>query len=77
VSWRIDLTIGGMAVLAAVALALRADQRLRERRRRRKEAKPEDDEKEPWSHRPLAKGSAPVVFAAALAINLPRPTSSP
>jgi hypothetical protein len=73
VSWRLDLTIGGLAVLVAVALTLRADQRLRERRRRRKgaKAKPEDEEKEPWSHRLLAKGSAPLVFGAAMAINLP------
>jgi hypothetical protein len=73
VSWQVDLTVGGLAVLAAVTLALRGDQRLRERRRRRKEtkAKPGDEHKEPWSHRLLSGGSAPLVFAAALAINLP------
>jgi hypothetical protein len=73
VSWQLDLTIGCLAVLGAVTLALRGDQRLRERRRRRKEAKaePGDEQKEPWSHRLLSGGSAPLVFAAALAINLP------
>ena len=73
VSWQLDLAIGGLAVLGAVTLALRGDQRLRERRRRRKEAKakPAEEQKEPWSHRLLSGGSAPLVFAAALAINLP------
>jgi hypothetical protein len=74
-SWKVDLTFGGLAVLAALTLALRWDQRLRERRQRRKaakaKAKPEDEQEEPWSHRLLSGGSAPVVFLAALAINLP------
>lgn len=73
VSWTVDLAVGGLAVLAAVALALRADQRLRERRRRRHAAHAKEDEKErePWSQRILARGSTPIVFAAALVINLP------
>ena len=60
-------------MLAAVTLALRWDQRLRERRRRRTErkAQPGDEQKEPWSHRLLSGGSTPLVFGAALAINLP------
>jgi hypothetical protein len=72
-SWKGDLTIGGLALLAAVALALRADQRMRERRRRRKGPKPEPEEKheEPWSQRILARGSMPIVFGVALVINLP------
>jgi len=40
-SWKGDLSIGGLALLAAVALALRADERMRERRRPRKGPKPE------------------------------------
>ena len=68
-SWGADLSIGGLALLLAVALATRTDARFRERRRQRREAagqvKPptDDDKKEPWS--------APIVFVAALAINLP------
>jgi hypothetical protein len=67
-SWKGDLTIGGLALLAAVALALRADDRLRERRRRRKGPKPESEEKheEPWPRRIPAHGSMPIVFGAAL-----------
>src|SRR4051794_16647860 len=54
-SWRADLAVGGLAVLLAVALATRADQRIRERRRRRKGGRRpgppanEDARKEPWS----------------------------
>ena len=72
-SWKGDLTIGGLALLAAVALARRADERVRERRRRRKGAKhkAEDKHEEPWSQRILARGSTPVVLGAALVINLP------
>jgi Sap, sulfolipid-1-addressing protein len=73
VSWQLDLAIGGLAVLGAVTLATRADQRLRERRRARKgtKGKADDKDKEPWSHRLLSRGSAPLVFGAAMAINLP------
>src|SRR4051794_1340724 len=76
-SWGVDLAVGGLAVLAAVAIATRADQRMRERRKRRKAAKQhgapgaKPEEHEPWSQRILARGSVPIVFAAALAINLP------
>ncbi len=69
-SWTADLTVGGLALLLAVALATRADQRLRSRRKARRPAKPEDG-REPWSERILARGSVPIVFAAGLAINLP------
>ena len=70
-SWKADLTVGGLALLAAVALARRADQRMRERRRRR-HPKPEEKRRgEPWSQRILARGSTPIVFLAALVINVP------
>jgi hypothetical protein len=78
-SWTVDLAIGGLAMLAAVALALRADQRMRERRAQRKASQgkekvkktKEEDDREPWSQRILSRGSVPIVFAAALAINVP------
>src|SRR3954447_26953001 len=76
-SWGADLAIGGLALLLAVALATRADERARERRARRRQAKgkakppKEKDNHEPWSERILARGSVPIVFAAALAINVP------
>ncbi|TML07290.1 MAG: hypothetical protein E6G41_05005 [Actinobacteria bacterium] len=74
VSWTTDLAVGGLALLLAVALATRADARFQERRRAKKPDKPVDpdaEQKEPLSQRLLARGSAPVVFVAALAINLP------
>lgn len=69
-SWRADLVVGGLALLLAVALATRADERLRERRREKRPPKEEHD-REPWSQRILARGSAPIVFFAGLAINVP------
>ena len=71
-SWTADLAIGGLALIAAVAIATRADERMRERRAGRRPPKiKEDVDQEPFSERLLAKGSVPIVFAAALAINLP------
>ena len=71
-SWSADLAIGGLALIAAVALATRADERMRARRAGKRPPKvKQDDDKEPFSERLLAKGSVPIVFAAALAINLP------
>ncbi len=72
-SWGADLAIGGLALLVAVALATRADERFRARRavKHPAEDKAPDDDKEPFSERLLARGSVPIVFAAALAINLP------
>lgn len=81
-SWTADLAIGGLALLLAVALATRTDERVRRRREARRAAKhPEkrapassdedDDKKEPWSQRILAGGSTPIVFLAGLAINVP------
>jgi hypothetical protein len=74
VSWTTDLAVGGLALLLAVALGTRADVRLKERRRAKHPAKPVDPDdvaKEPLSQRLLARGSVPVVFVAAVAINLP------
>jgi hypothetical protein len=73
-SWGADLAVGGLALLLAVALATRADARVAQRRRARHPAPPVDADavgREPWSQRLLARGSVPVVFIAALAINLP------
>ena len=79
-SWTTDLAIGGLVLLFAVALRMRADERLRERRAVRKARKhpdvplepPEENEDaEPWSQRILSKGSTPIVFLAGLAINVP------
>jgi hypothetical protein len=81
-SWGADLAVGGLALLLAVALATRADDRVRQRRARRKVPVGAPSEapagepassssKEPWSERILARGSVPIVFAAALAINVP------
>jgi Sap, sulfolipid-1-addressing protein len=74
-SWTADLAIGGLALLAAVALATHADERWRARRRARRgvEAPPpaEAQATEPWTQRMLARGSAPLVFAAALLVNVP------
>jgi hypothetical protein len=73
-SWTTDLAVGGLALLLAVALATRADARMAERRRAKHPGKPVDpdaEKKEPMSQRLLARGSVPVVFLAALAINLP------
>jgi hypothetical protein len=73
-SWTADLAIGGLALLLAVALALRADARYRERRRARRaagrEAEPGED-REPWAQRFLARVSTPLVFVAGIAINVP------
>jgi hypothetical protein len=73
-SWVTDLAVGGLALLVAVALATRADARYKERRQAKHPSKPVDpdeEQKEPMSQRLLARGSVPVVFIAALAINLP------
>lgn len=70
-SWTLDLAIGGLALLAAVALATRADQRVRQRRQARKPLTPVSDNRDPWSQRILARGSVPIVFFTGLVINLP------
>lgn len=77
-SWTGDLAIGGLAVLFSVALAVHADERWRERRRARRGAPvptaaevAEEEKGEPWSQRILSRGSVPVVFVAALLVNVP------
>jgi Sap, sulfolipid-1-addressing protein len=77
-SWTTDLAVGGLVLLIAVALQMRADERLRKRRAARKAQKhpepppdPEQENAEPWSQRILSKGSTPIVFLAGLAINVP------
>lgn len=79
-SWTADLAIGGLALLAAVALATHQDERMRARRRARRArhgrgepAREEEaaEKREPWSQRILARGSVPIVFVAALFVNVP------
>jgi Sap, sulfolipid-1-addressing protein len=70
-SWVADVTIGGLALLVAVALARDADQRLRDRRKAARPPKHPAGEQEPWSQRILARGSVPIVVLAGLVVNLP------
>jgi Sap-like sulfolipid-1-addressing protein len=86
-SWTADLALGGLVLLAAVALATHADERMRARRARRKRERAlardagreppppaledESANAEPWSQRVLARGSVPIVFLAALFVNVP------
>lgn len=73
-SYGADLTVGGLALVLAVVLATNADTRLRERRRRRRPSPVPDPDavaREPWSQRILARGSLPIVFLAAMAVNVP------
>jgi MFS family permease len=70
-SWGADLTVGGLALLLAVGLATGLDQRVRERRKAERPRKEKPQEREPWSQRILSRGSVPIVFAAALVINVP------
>src|SRR5207247_5825033 len=70
-SWGADLAVGGLALLLAVALATRADQRVTERRKGRHRVEEKPNGRDPWSQRILARGSVPIVFAAGLAINVP------
>lgn len=73
-SWTADLAVGGLVLLLAVALAVRADERLRRRLPRKgssTSAEPAEPKGEPWSERLLSRGSAPIVFFAAMAINVP------
>lgn len=78
-SWTADLAIGGLALIAAVALAVRADERMAARRAERNpdkaaakaEKKAAKADNEPWADRILSKGSVPIVFASAMAINVP------
>lgn len=66
----VDLAVGGLALLIAVVLATHTDERLRGRRSKAPKPKPEE-EHEPWSERILSRGSTPLVFFAAMAVNVP------
>ena len=70
-SWTADLAVGGLVLLLGVALSVRADDRLRRRLPRKGSSKPAEPKGEPWSERLLSRGSAPLVFFAAMAINVP------
>ncbi len=73
-SWVTDIVVGVLALLLAVALATRGDERFKQRRRARhpeKQPDPDAEAKEPWTQRLLARGSVPIVFLAAVAVNLP------
>ena len=68
----IDLTVGGLALLLAVALATHVDARLAARRA--KSAQPAEattQKGEPVMQRLLARQSTPIVALAAVVINLP------
>jgi len=65
-----DLAIGGVALLVAVALYTRQDERIRARRNAHHPSR-DGVEHEPWSQRVLARGSTAIVLLAALLINLP------
>ncbi len=67
-SWTGDLAVGGLMLLAAVALATRADERVRARRKSKGAVK---EDRDPWSQRILSRGSVPIVFVAGMAVNLP------
>jgi hypothetical protein len=73
VSWTVDLAVGGLALLLAVALATRADARLAERRKGRSSeaVEPSTEKGEPVMQRILARESTPLVFLVALVMNLP------
>ena len=73
VSWTVDLAVGGLALLLAVALATRADARFAERRKGNSSGAvdPNAHKGEPVMQRILARESTPLVFIAALVMNLP------
>lgn len=72
-SWTIDLAVGGLALLLAVALATRADARFAARRKAKSSeaADPNTQKGEPVMQRILARESTPLVVLAALVMNLP------
>src|SRR3954469_2319566 len=70
-SWVADLVVGGLALLVAVALATRADVRLKGRRAGHRPPPPAPEDREPWTRRILARGSVPLVFTAGVLINVP------
>src|SRR5436190_6926473 len=50
-----DLAVGGLALLLAVALATRADERMRERRKSKHSPKEKHEGRDPWSQRILSR----------------------
>jgi len=70
VNWGADIVFGLLLLIAAVVLSRHADERMRARRAAKKPAK-EEPGREPWSQRMLAGGKTPLVFFAALVLNLP------
>jgi hypothetical protein len=69
----VDLTVGGLALLVAVALATRADARFAERRKTKSSepAQAGPQTSEPIMQRLLARQSTPLVVLASIAISLP------
>jgi Sap, sulfolipid-1-addressing protein len=70
VSWVADVSVGALALAVAIVIATGASARLKARRGRAG-VSPGGQAREPLSQRLLSRGSAPVVFLAALVINLP------
>jgi hypothetical protein len=70
VSWIADVAVGGLALAVAVAVATGTGARLTARRGRAGAGRGVHT-REPLSQRLLSQDSAPVVFLAALVINLP------
>lgn len=68
--WIADLSVGGLALLLAVALATRVDVRVRARHRPAR-ADPAEEPREPLTERILARGTVPMVFLTSLVFNLP------
>jgi len=67
----VDLTVGGLALLLAVALATRADARWAQRRGRTAEDGADAQKGEPLLQRILARESTPLVLVASALMNLP------
>jgi len=72
-SWGTDLAVGVFALALAAAFATHTPQRVRARSasRRRKAVAEPAEERQPWSHRLLSRGSVPIVVVAAVLLNLP------
>jgi hypothetical protein len=66
----VDIGAGLVAVVLFWVLFTDRDRGVRERRRRKKEAKADSD-RDPWSHRLLARDSILLTFAVGMALSLP------